>query len=460
MDENSPGILLYRAVVSGDIQLAKALLRSGANVNTRPDVEGSWKSDTSLHQAVKKGDAAMVKLLLEAPDLDIMARDELSYTAFTRAAQKGNNTIVELLLGRVLEPSASTKSVYIYGGTRKPAILHQYAYRDEIVKAIVGTINHHQDSTLDLLLETDIKNKLDGHGGEEIMYVAVMNRRASVMERLLRLTNIPINGIISKATHTEDPQDLEKFPLFGASRGSTAIELAAEYDIPEVVRLLFERDDIKLSPELKELKRECKNHDLDIHIALPFIVDALKRNGPWIVSQSNAIPASDKENYLNFLLTMSQDRGVRDDLAHDVGTRAEVQRRVSIYCGLGGVAPPVERHSSITNHIYITGTEAQIRYRPFATDDHELFRIIAKVVGNLEDAIKMLQAAKECTTEVTILTSCPGRWGPKEAQTIQMVSVQVKQIDSFYVSLLRSLFKMVQESANRTYQGEVDCIVK
>ena len=96
--------VLGLAVFFGHTSLADLLLASGADPNA---ASTNAMKVTPLHAATSRGDAAMVKKLLEkgaAPD----ARQQGGWTSLHSAASQGNTEIVRLLRARGADVSART----------------------------------------------------------------------------------------------------------------------------------------------------------------------------------------------------------------------------------------------------------------------------------------------------------------------------------------------------------------
>ena len=83
--------ILQSAVAAGNIEVIKALLTHGADVNVR-----SAEGMTALHAAAFEGNAAIVKLLI-ANGADIEAKTNKGETAREIAGKKGNEQIAGLL---------------------------------------------------------------------------------------------------------------------------------------------------------------------------------------------------------------------------------------------------------------------------------------------------------------------------------------------------------------------------
>jgi uncharacterized protein len=91
---------LMVASVKGHVAAVRQLLASGADPNLR-DIYG-W---TSLMRAVYGGREQVVQALLEQPDIDLSANNDLGTTALHLAAGKGNAALVRSLLLAGAKPS-------------------------------------------------------------------------------------------------------------------------------------------------------------------------------------------------------------------------------------------------------------------------------------------------------------------------------------------------------------------
>lgn len=90
--------ILLKACRQGDIDAARELIASGANVNTRD----SWSS-TPLKYASSNGHAEIVELLLDA-GITVNERSRMARNPLMFASRNGNFDIVELLLKRGAQP--------------------------------------------------------------------------------------------------------------------------------------------------------------------------------------------------------------------------------------------------------------------------------------------------------------------------------------------------------------------
>jgi ankyrin repeat protein len=91
------------AARSGDVEAVRALLKSGADVNT---AQGDGM--TALHWAAERGDAALAELLLAA-GANVRATTRLGgFTPLHLAAQRGNGRLVAALLAAKANPNSTT----------------------------------------------------------------------------------------------------------------------------------------------------------------------------------------------------------------------------------------------------------------------------------------------------------------------------------------------------------------
>jgi hypothetical protein len=83
---------LYKAVVSGDVAKAEAIIKD----DKRPLVERDSAGTPLLVLAVKQGDPAMVEMLIRN-GADVNATDQKGHTPLAVALERKNNEVVELL---------------------------------------------------------------------------------------------------------------------------------------------------------------------------------------------------------------------------------------------------------------------------------------------------------------------------------------------------------------------------
>lgn len=118
-------ITLMEAVKNGDSATVKVLLDRGAEVNIK-----TGEGRTALMEAASRGDAATVQTLLDK-DADIKAKDSGGNTALMNAVVSGNLQTVKILLNAGLDVNAESE----YGWT--PLVFASAFGYTEIVKAIV-----------------------------------------------------------------------------------------------------------------------------------------------------------------------------------------------------------------------------------------------------------------------------------------------------------------------------------
>lgn len=87
------GSVFLLACENADISLARDMLRQGANPEARNDMH-----EAAIHLAVKSGDLAMLRFLLQDVHLNPDLRDAFGRTALHWAAQQGNIPMIEALL--------------------------------------------------------------------------------------------------------------------------------------------------------------------------------------------------------------------------------------------------------------------------------------------------------------------------------------------------------------------------
>ena len=115
---------LMVASVKGHVEAVRQLLRSGANPNLA-DIYG-W---TPLMRAVYEERTAVVKVLLERPEVDLDAQNDQGATALHLAALKGNESLARALLlaganSQVKNRSGRTPAeIAVESGHQKVAVL-------------------------------------------------------------------------------------------------------------------------------------------------------------------------------------------------------------------------------------------------------------------------------------------------------------------------------------------------
>ncbi len=99
--ERDPGGVtpLHRAALHGHLEIAKALIEAGADVNA-----ADRRGHTQLHTAVKAGHKDIAQLLLDK-GAKINAQNIVGRTALHFAVWRGYNELVELLLARGADPA-------------------------------------------------------------------------------------------------------------------------------------------------------------------------------------------------------------------------------------------------------------------------------------------------------------------------------------------------------------------
>ena len=94
LQQNDNTTPLYQAVLCGNIDAVELLLKCPVNINNR-NYYNKW---TLLHCSASNQYDSIVEKLLQNPDIDINARDNLQNTALHIAAERGHERIVKLLL--------------------------------------------------------------------------------------------------------------------------------------------------------------------------------------------------------------------------------------------------------------------------------------------------------------------------------------------------------------------------
>ena len=94
---------LWAALLAGNLEEAKRLIGSGANLDDLIEEKG----DTLLHRAAQSGDLATVNFFLKhGCPRTLESFDYISHTPLIRAAANGQTAIVDLLLWKGANPNA------------------------------------------------------------------------------------------------------------------------------------------------------------------------------------------------------------------------------------------------------------------------------------------------------------------------------------------------------------------
>ena len=223
--DESIGPALYQAVSKGDAALVQILLDSGATANHRPSCAKS-----ALTKAVEKGDWHIVQMLLERgqPDLEVTAPG--GETALYAAVSKGNEELVKLLLryGANSRAKPSGGEPAIYKATSKGF--------KEITRLLLGTRDIDVDAT--------------PPGGSSSLYKAREKGSFDMMELLLKKganpDKKPSGGATTmyKAAEKDELNTTRMLLEYGANPdatppgGNTALYIAAKKDREDMAQML------------------------------------------------------------------------------------------------------------------------------------------------------------------------------------------------------------------------------
>lgn len=179
------------------VKALKILLDNGANVNAADDNEQGW---TALHKAAEKGDITVVKLLLQKGANAKAVNKGFNKSVLDIAARHGHLDVMKLLLEKGADPKAFTPFY-------KESVLHEAA----------GSRNV---EAVKLLLEKGADAKAVDDSGTSILHKAADTGTAETVKLLLE------KGADAKATNKS---------------GYTCLHYAAGQGNLQIVKLLLEK---------------------------------------------------------------------------------------------------------------------------------------------------------------------------------------------------------------------------
>lgn len=213
---------LEDACEQGDIKVVRLLIAGGAAMTSK-----------AFFSAIEKGHVDIVKLALEASDIDINYENRYSNTALQLAARYGNIELVQLLL--------AVPGIDVNRGA--PLVYAAYENKPEIVKLLLKTprIDVNQTSS----------------EGRTALTEAAMNQNVKLVKLLLQVPGINVNkgGPLAQAAakgNMELVRILSSVPgchinQSNYNKGETPLCLAAEKGHAEVVKFLLSIDGIDIN---------------------------------------------------------------------------------------------------------------------------------------------------------------------------------------------------------------------
>jgi len=147
----APGIPLWKAVSTKNIEAVKQHLASGADVNVKGNT-----GLTPLHWAAASGHTEVVELLI-AEGADVNARDQVGKTPLQIATDKGHKEIAELLIAKGADVNAKNG-----GWGRTPLHVAAIKGQKEIAELLItkgADVNAISNSTISLSTNASLKGK-------------------------------------------------------------------------------------------------------------------------------------------------------------------------------------------------------------------------------------------------------------------------------------------------------------
>jgi ankyrin repeat protein len=257
---------LSLAAENGHEAIVKLLLE-------RPDIEVNSKDGdrTPLSLAAENRHEAIVKLLLERPDIEVNSKDPYGRTPLLYAVRNGHEAIVKLLLER---PDIEVNSKDPYGWT--PLLYAAKNGHEAIVKLLLerpdievnskdgdwtpllyAAENGHEAIVKLLLERPDIEvNSKDPYGWTPLLY-AVRNGHEAIVKLLLERPDIEVNSkdgwtpllLAARNGHEAIVKLLLERPdvEVNSKDGWTTLWLAARNGHEAIVKLLLERPDVEVN---------------------------------------------------------------------------------------------------------------------------------------------------------------------------------------------------------------------
>jgi ankyrin repeat protein/beta-lactamase regulating signal transducer with metallopeptidase domain len=314
--DNIPAKSLCEAVVDGDIEQVKSLIKNGTNVNTKGN-----SGRTALHYAAEKGFTDIAELLI-SEGADVNARNESRGTPLHRAAALDHPEVVKLLIAKNVDVNARDN----VGNT--PLHLAARRIKKDAVELLmnkgadVNVRNNQGHSPLDFALSWNrMENAklLLGRGAEisDIYQAIRLGDAGKVKDFIGAGTDVNLknqNGSTSLhiAAAAGNTALLELLIEKGAdvnaknNRGQTALCIAVSNDNKEMVKLLIEQGadvntkdenshtpfDIILSRNQRQISQNTNHAE---------IREMLLANGAEVMSIHAAVQSEDMEKVKEFL---------------------------------------------------------------------------------------------------------------------------------------------------------------
>lgn len=196
VDEKDPkkNTPLYIAVEKGDAKIVKILLDAGADINIK-----AGPGNSPLHLAVSDNKEEIFKILLDA-GADIQTKNNFEKTPLHIAAKNGNKEIIK----KLLDAGANVNDINFSGMTPLyEAVCSIFNCKEEIVKLLLGSgadvgiknwdgdtalqyaLDKENFSVASILIEAGLNVNSQNKSGKTVLHFAAMQCKNSIIEWLL-----------------------------------------------------------------------------------------------------------------------------------------------------------------------------------------------------------------------------------------------------------------------------------